>query len=297
MIKLKNSNPDIIIIGAGLFGSMTAKYLRDKGLTVQIIDSVEPMAASKCSFGVWKDGWIGKNIKHQYTDGLVTLQKYAEGINEIEYINMDKKNSIEKLYQVDCKNILNEKFKLGRVASVNNKIVFVDEKKGQIRYEANKAVIVCAGAYTDKILSNYKNQPAIDSYWGITFEVKSKIEMSKIQNWMPYKQKVAVTLPSGIVLFGDGASVKNPKNEDKRVEKTSSRALDHLSEMLGAKARVSIIKINEGLRPYLQKGNLNMVNQHDKNLFSATGGAKNSTVLCSWVAQELYRQMKTNKVV
>ncbi len=46
---------DVIIVGAGLFGSMTAKYLRKKGFEVVIIDRVDPMAASKGSMGIWKE--------------------------------------------------------------------------------------------------------------------------------------------------------------------------------------------------------------------------------------------------
>lgn len=284
-------NPDVIIVGSGLFGSMTAKYLRKKGMDVLIIDNREPMAASKCSFGIWKDGWVNPSIKDKVILGQPTLNEFVGGIKEIEYDNLDKK-TVEKLYAVDCSLILNEKVLSGKVISIKNRHV-VFKKMGNFEESiiAKKAVIVCAGVWTPFLLKDYKNVPAIDNQWGLVIEGTGELKRSKIMTWAPYKQSVFLKQKNDRFLFGDGATVKNPKENDKRLSVVGDRVLVHMSD-ISKFTTDNIVQLKEGFRPYLRNTEGSIVNQHDKNLFSATGGAKNSTILSGYVAQTLYNFVK-----
>lgn len=281
---------DVIIIGAGLFGSMTAKYMRKHGYTTLIIDNQNPMAASKCSFGVWKEGWVNKVIKKEVEEGLELLEEFAGGISMKDFFNMDKE-VVEKMFYVDCSNILNEKSIDEKVTNIKNNKVTTDKNT----HTATKAVIVCAGVWTPELLKGYSNVPKIDVYWGATLDYSQKIDTSRYTTWAPYKQSVLLKVNDKKFVFGDGATVKNPSTSDPRVETASTRLVQHASDVIGSSDTSLITAVNEGYRPYLAKGFGSMVNKHDKNLFSATGGAKNSTILCGWIAKQLLQMVKDIK--
>lgn len=273
---------DIIIIGAGLFGSMTAKYMKKKGLNVILIDCEQEMAASKCSFGVWKEGWINKTIKTEVAEGLPLLEEFA-GIKKEEFFNMDKE-ILEPMFYVDCRKILNEKYLKETVVSIKNNIV----KTNKGEHTSTKAVIVCAGVWTPELLKGYKNVPKVDIAWGATMDYSQNIDSSRYKTWAPYRQSILLKVDEKKFVFGDGATVKNPKTEDPRIEAASTRLVLHAADVIGSSDISKITSVKEGYRPYLAKGFGSMVNQHDSKLFSATGGAKNSTILCGWVAKSLY---------
>lgn len=275
---------DVIIIGAGLFGSTTAKYMRSKGLTTCVVDSKHPMGASKCSFSVWKEGWVGSSIKEMYAISLPILQELYE-ITDIKFFNM-KKERFEDFKAIKPTDILNETSIDLEVATIkNDSVTFTNGT----RMAANLAVVVCAGVQTPAILkSSGYDAPEIDSYWGATLNVSLTIEEGRMLEWAPYKQCMAVKTEEGFV-FGDGASVKNPTSMDKRIENVSLRLVGHLNDVMGTNVNPdNITFINEGCRPYLKKG-VSLVNTHDSKLISATGGAKNSTILSGYVAAEVYK--------
>ncbi len=281
------NNTDIIIIGGGMVGGMTAKYLRKQGLSTLILDSQEQYAASKCSFGVWKDGWINDSIKDMAMDGMDLLVEVCDGIKLIEIWDM-KRDIITEMKYVDCDLIMKESSVLKKqVTYIENNRVHTSDN---MFYEAMKAVVIAAGAYTDKILnvSGYKTLHNIDSYWGATLCINMAIDGNRIKEWAPYKQNVLVKKDDKNFVFGDGASVKNPQLGDKRIEKTSTRLLEHLTDVVGSIDFDKISKVDEGFRPYLKKGENEYIKQHDKKLFSITGGAKNTTILCGYFAKKLF---------
>jgi hypothetical protein len=97
-------------------------------------------------------------------------------------------------------------------------------------------------------------------------------------------------------LFGDGSTVKNPKKMDPRVGMASERLLTHLNDITGTNIdNDKIVAVNEGYRPYLPKGESRFVRKHDEKLYSATGGAKSTTILCGHMAKQVMK--KINKVI
>jgi hypothetical protein len=286
-------NPDIIIIGGGMVGGMVAKYLKKQGLSTMIIDSKETYAASKCSFGLWKDGWINDSIRDMAMDGMDLLEEVCDGIETVEVWDM-KRDEIMEMSKVDCGLITNESISYLRVKKIQNNKVFIDSILDKSEYIANKAVIIAAGAYTDELLikSNYTDIHWLNKYWGATLRVNIQIDSHRIKEWAPYKQNVLVKVDEQNFTFGDGASVKNPLLNDKRIEKTSNRLLQHLTDVSGLTDFGKIKAVDEGWRPYLPKGNDQYIKQHDEKLFSITGGAKNTTILCGYFAKKIFELIK-----
>ena len=287
---------DVIIIGGGLVGCMTAKYLRSKGLTIKIIDSGHPLAASKCCFGNFKEGWINESIRHEFEDGLSLLNKYSGGLKEITLFNV-KKEKEEEFWIADYRKILDETICVGEVVGIKNKTIEYISAGENFKETAKEAIIVCVGAFTQELLEQcgYKNAPKMDRLYGATIHVDMKIEENRITEWCPYKQSVLLKRDNGFV-FGDGFTVKNPKPKDDRIKDGSERLQKHMNELVGITVPNDKIKeVREGYRPYLQKGTKNFVNKHDKNLFSATGGAKNTLILCGHMAKQVWKQIQKIK--
>lgn len=284
---------DYIVVGAGLFGSAIARNLSNKGEDVLTVDSHHPMSASKCSFGVWKDGWVNKIIQEQVTQGMENLEWLANGIRDIEVYNMEK-DRMEAFKQVDCSNILldEESHFVGRISKINKEYVTIVSGKGEIDVKFKKGVIVAAGAMTPEVLSLAGSKHSgfgLDKLWGATLDLKIKLDGNRMSQWAPYKQSMLVEMSNGMYSFGDGATVKNPKGvDDPRIGKASDRLLTHLEDVLTVGIDHNKIKVvNEGLRPYLKKGVPDFINQHESWLWSVTGGAKNSTILCGYVGKKM----------
>lgn len=282
---------DVVVIGSGLFGSMTAKHLRANGLEVTIIDSQEPWAASKCSFGVYKEGWIAK-LQSYVEQGLGVINQHTY-VGTKTFFDLNKEEEFDMPW-IDCEGILDEKWVYAKVDKIKNNMVFVENLTSGNKevYKGKKGVIVCAGVWTSPILtaSGYKGF-AFDRLWGATIEVKQRIDGSRIHQWAPYKQSVLMKRSKNRFVFGDGATVKNPKVGDKRIQVVSERLVQHLNDTAMANIQQeSIVAVNEGARPYIPKDQ-NFIKQHDKLLWSATGGAKNSTVLCGYIAKTLFEQI------
>lgn len=291
---------DVVIVGAGLFGSMTARLLENMGYETVVIDAGEPMAASKCSFGVWKEGWINPIIRAEVDHGRGLLENIG-GIEEVEFANL-KNGKYEVFQRTDCSKILLQKKEANlipcKVSSMRAKEVLYDDDR--LVVTAKKAVIVAAGVWTSQVLglmNGLKNVPQVDSLWGATLDVGLKVEENRVLEWAPYKQCVLVRNKTGNAFsFGDGCTVKNPKKGDPRIEKASNRILTNLYNIVGTRvSNDKITDVKEGYRPYLKKGSPNFINQHAPWLFSATGGAKNSTILCGHIALKLYEKIKDLK--
>lgn len=287
---------DVIVIGAGLFGSMITRHFQDNGLDVICIDSQEPMAASKCSFGVWKDGWVNKTIQPEAQEGMDLLEQMTDGIHEMKIFNVGKER-YDDFKRVDCSKLLLKSFHKANVNYIHHGTVEFTEASGdEGSFFARKAIIVAAGVWTPKILTlqkGIKSTIGIDSAWGATLDINYKIEESTIKEWAPYRQSLLLDIGTKVV-FGDGCAVKNPSVNDPRVEMASTRLLKHFSEATNGLDYSKIKVVNEGYRPYLKKGSSGFVQKHGEKLYSATGGAKNSTILCGHVAKRLLTLIKNS---
>lgn len=292
-----------LIVGAGLFGSVTAKFLRSRGIESIIVDRRDPLAASKCSSGIWRPGWAGK-IERETALSLPILEKFT-AICKLPIFDVDKEKDTEIDF-IDCNQLLDEEFLEGDVI----RSTFHDKNKKQLRslivnvedveieIECEFAVIA-AGAFTNSLLQKL-NIPiffGLDSQWGAVIHSSDKLEKNYIQNWAPYKQLYGLSLIRGgreISYFTMGSSAKNPPaGGDQRTLNIGEKLVQYA--VATGKLR-KIVEIPEGLRPFfsISKGedkHIDFVNRHCANVFSATGGAKNSTLLSGYVAKRIFEEI------
>jgi len=290
---------DVVVVGAGLFGSMTAKFLKSKGIETIIIDRRDPMSASKCSSGIWRPGWAHK-IQREVEESLPIIAQFT-AIDTLPIFDVDKE--IETTIDfIDCNNILNEDFLEGDVKGCtytfnrfNAKIqsVIVDVDGIDIEIECNY-VVVCAGAFTNQVLNRLKMPLhfGIDGLWGAVIHSSDKLKQNYIQNWAPYKQLYGLTLQRGgeeVSYFTMGSSAKNPPaGGDNRTLNIGEKLVQYAAAT--GKLR-NIVEIPEGLRPFFVEKEMDFVNRHGVNVLSATGGAKNSTLLCGYAAQRIFQEI------
>lgn len=281
---------DFVVIGAGLVGSAIARSLEKVGCTVATLDSSEPMAASKCSLGVWKDGWLG-SIKQKATQGLEFLDSHL-GIKaeERDFYNVDNNKNEPFLYIHRDSILLAEEDILRLRVIGRNKFghILAKSEDGVFEFQPTKGVIVATGAFTPLVLAQMGivNNVYIDSYWGADFHYKGRVEDSVV-TWAPYKQVVVFQDSKDTFQFSDGTTVKNPKTNDPRVAKASDRLIQHFNVYMGTSFDESnCYGIMEGLRPYLQNKNQDYVQEVAPNVLVATGGAKSTTVLCGYMAKK-----------
>jgi glycine/D-amino acid oxidase-like deaminating enzyme len=278
----------VTIIGAGLVGSMISRYLNFKGIETIVIDNSQPLSASKCSAGIWKETWINKSIQPMVDESIPILWNL---IGEFEIVEMENsKGEMEKLYYIDKDRILlkEDEITIGKVVTIKNNEVTWLNAKGQEIQTKSDAVVVAAGVWTCGILGSsgyHNNIDTVDSQWGNVFIFNKEHKKPSIKNWAPYRQAVLFNRSNNTHYFGDGCTVKNPLNEDIRVKTAQERLIKHAQEM---GCDFNLIRSNfEGLRPYLKK-DAKMFAVHDTNLFSAVGTAKNGTILCGYIAKKIH---------
>lgn len=283
---------DVIIIGAGLIGSMAAKLLRKNNYSVLIVDSEQQFAASKCAFGVWKKGWINKELKPLVDEGMDLLQEVCGPVQEIEFYNPVKQKTI-KMNFVDPKKIIEKADMFVHVHRIINNEVHGSssfyENYGDIKLKAKKAIFVAAGVYTSWLV----NHPT-DAYYGEVFRVEPYADGNLTYDWAPYKQAILLKT-NDRYLFGDGSSVKNPDVRTFDFRKFSQRIQEHLENI--AEYNSGIKPEQEklaGYRPYLKERNHQYFKKHRDGLYSATGTAKNTTILCGHIAKQLLKSIQND---
>jgi glycine/D-amino acid oxidase-like deaminating enzyme len=67
--------PDLLIVGAGLFGSQAAAYARHKGIDALVFDPGLVGAASHAAAGLFKEEWAGKKLAEHYARAIAVLDK------------------------------------------------------------------------------------------------------------------------------------------------------------------------------------------------------------------------------
>lgn len=285
----------VIIVGSGLFGSATTRLLRLNNIQVVLIDSEKRLAASKCSAGVFRDSWINDKIKEKSSISLSVLKEM--GIIP-EVLDFEEKGKTTQLFRIGPEEIILQPDISEEVTSIqveNDKRVVYTKKKTRIEADI---VIVCAGSFVNEIMQNSELPIREDLYsmWGQVWILSgSKDYKNSITIWAPYRQKVLFSFRNSgkyKIYLGDGSTVKNPKGEnDPRLAVVEKRLLSHVKSE-GFKTH-EIEAILEGNRPYISGDEF--IKEHIENVYSATGGAKNSTIICGYIAK-MFLEIIQNKV-
>lgn len=138
-------------------------------------------------------------------------------------------------------------------------------------------VVVAAGRWTQELLPQYPQvgQKGVSFLWP-GMEMRDPF----VHPYAPYRQFVAFNRGDG-VWAGDGTAIKRENWTDERVLTSILRTRDYLPEADFPADRMETLI---GVRPYAKGHKPCLIEEVDKGLWVASGGAKNGTVAAGYCA-------------
>jgi glycine/D-amino acid oxidase-like deaminating enzyme len=254
--------PSLLVVGAGLFGSLAAAYARSKGIDAVVFDPYLEGAASHAAAGLFKEGWIPKKLLEHYRQALPLLDRLY-GLRQVSLAHNDGRREV--LYFVPPRVILHS-------APVREHVTCVGDgwlKTGGQRYEG--AVYIAAGVWSGQFFPGLK-------LWGragAAYLFRGERD-GRIHAFAPGRQALAFVRDPGCTYFSDGTAERDYTPEHDR--QTLARAVD-----LGLHAEP--IQRCWGYRPYAQGGLV--FERLGNRTWLATGGRKLGTILAASCARRL----------
>lgn len=273
---------NIIVVGAGLFGSIAATYARARGHTVTVVSEERKYSASKASGCVLAPSWLNSLDKADIADAMAVLEDLYRVLHLEFHTNVLARF---KARRVDPDAVLVKPDVVGQVTSVADGVVkYLDQdgKPGTLR----GTVLVAAGIWSQELITQ---MPPIKGLYGCSLRIPGQLAMPRISVYAPYRQAVGFNLNKREVWFGDGTALIAKTwdaDERNRVAKTLSRAIDMMDTPIVRS------KVNIGARPYVEGHKAGYLEQLSPKLWVSTGGAKNGTVLAALQALRFEEALK-----
>ena len=279
---------NIIVVGAGLFGSITATYARAQGHKVTVVSEERKYSASKASGCVLAPSWLSSLDEEDIFDAMDVLGDLYT-FQDIEF----QTNVLAKFKarRVDPDAVLVKPDVVGQVTSVADGVVkYLDQdgKPGTLR----GTVLVAAGIWSQELITQ---MPPIKGLYGCSLRIQGQLAMPRISVYAPYRQAVGFNLNKREVWFGDGTALiaKTWDAEERdRVAKTRERATGMMERHGGGGTKVPRAEVNIGARPYVEGHKAGYLEQLSPKLWVSTGGAKNGTVLAALQALRFEESLK-----
>jgi len=264
---------DTVIVGGGLFGSIIGAAMRAEGRDVCIIDAHKEGAGSLPAACLMKPSWFSGLGKEIYEPSLELLDSLY-GVQDIQF---KVSGLTATVHWCDPASILNKGITDGTVVSIRSGEVGL--KDGSV--VQGRHIIVAAGVWT-KTLANYNY---LEGRAGAAFlRPKTATTQPFVRPWAPYRQLVAFNRGDGLWV-GDGTSIK-PENWSPERERVSK---DRCLAAVGSQD--DGWQTLYGIRPYVKGVKHAVVEQVMKDVWIATGGAKNGTIGAGWSASWLTNRL------
>lgn len=265
---------NVVVVGNGLFGSITATLARAEGHKVTVISNKRPHAASGASGCVLAPSWLSSLERRQIDTAMEVLKALYSVHDMVFSTNLLKKFPAQR---IDPAEVLVEPDVFDKVDEVSNGFVRCGEKTWRGK------VLVAAGVWCEELLDGLL--PPMRGLYGASLLVPGALAEPRIHVYAPYRQAVAFQISKGFVWFGDGTALVQ-KTWMKRgagvesIEATRTRA----ATLMKLRSESNKIKINVGIRPYVEGHKAGYFAKLHPNTWVSTGGAKNGTVLAAWQA-------------
>lgn len=253
-----------IIIGAGLFGSMTAKALAEDGHPVTVIDKDPANSCSVAAGCLIKPSWLNSMDPTKRHRGMSFLRanypmrelafRTIAGLHvSIDHLAPDHVLWPHRLVLEDEVMAIEQQGEQAAVSTARNGVL-------------RGTVIVAAGVGCRDLIPGLK----VRGLAGVSLLFRGEIDEPRLTVWSPYKQACAFGY-NGSTWFGDGTAIKEENWGDDRVAKSIERA----EALFGL---TNPVMIRYGARPYIdgQNGYLERPTDH---IWINTGGAKSGAVL------------------
>jgi glycine/D-amino acid oxidase-like deaminating enzyme len=265
----------VIIVGAGLFGSIAAQLAHRAGHKVTVVDAARPWAASKASGCVMAPSWVTSLDSEE----IATAGKVLNSLFKVHPLAFKTHLGLTfNAHRVDPRDVIVATDVAGVVTSVDDGEVHVDSKGSNMTLRGK--VLVAAGIESMNLIK----MPPIRALWGasVLFQ-KDKLEHPRLHVYAPYRQAVAFQIRPSIVWMGDGTALvtKTWEREHARREQETVERGRRLFGLNGGPVRVQV-----GARPYVEGHKKGYFAQVSPSTWVATGGAKNGTLLAALYAQK-----------
>ena len=252
----------VIIVGAGLFGSVAAKLAQQTGHQVTVVDNSEPLRASAAAGCVLKPSWLSSIPKEESAAGIQLLDQLY-GLRPLLFrsplgVQIAASHVAPQL-------VLNHKPVNARVARVTAQGVVLSTGK-----KLPGKVLVAAGVWSRALCPEI---PEIKSLVGASFRFPRKGLEPRLKVWAPYRQAVAFQITPTQVWFGDGTSILEKNWTNDYVVSSAMRA-QQLFNLTGGKPTV-------GARPVVAGFKAGYFKRLSPTCWVSTGGAKNGIVLAA----------------
>lgn len=266
---------DVIVIGAGLFGSVIAAAFRSRGEDVLVIDDNRTGSGSKPAACLMRPSWFSSLGKEVYKPSLELLDQLY-GVKDLPFktavgtVSVHWCNPVSILKGFDLRDTV-------RKISPSGKSWRVELPR---RMETAKCVVVAAGIWSQilaPVEGGLVGQAGMACLWP-----KERLEQPFIKVWAPYKQISAFNRGDGLWV-GDSNSVRMDKWSPVYVKATEQRCSSAV-KLTSAPVQLYGVRPYSSMKPCYLK-------ETKPGLWVATGGAKNGTLAAGWCASELLKRV------
>lgn len=278
---------DVLVVGAGIFGSVIGAELERIGRDVFYIDAQRPMSGSRPAACLMKPSWLSKMGKEAYQPALDTLERLY-GLETKHFLTRPLGREVTAYFIPPSKILGHGKAVKGHVSHIGHENLGSTRIKGRPlakmkldtglwNVRAN-LIVVATGVWTDKLFPHVEvtGQAGAALTWANT-----TIDRNFISLWAPYRQLVGFNgWESGTAWCGDGSAILTKNFNKERIAVSAVRCAKAMALPL-ADARTLV-----GIRPYTKKVPCYLEEALD-GVWIATGGAKNGTVAAGWAARQI----------
>ncbi len=253
--------PVLLVVGAGLYGSMAATYARSRGVEAVVFDPGRPGAASPAAAGLFAERWAGRKLAEHHARALPLLER-AYGVSTVTLTHDDGRP--EPLLFVPPAAVLEAEPVRQLVTAVGDGWL----EAGGRRYQG--CVYVAAGVWSDSLVPG----SGVYGREGAAFLFAGE-RPGRVRQADPRHQAIAFSRDPGLTYFSDGTAERDYAPEHDRL--TLGRAAE-----LGLTAPVRRLA---GRRPYAPGGPVFF--RPGRRTWVATGARKMGTVLGASFARRL----------
>lgn len=270
-----------IVVGAGLFGCIIARGLRDAGHVVTILDNRQPLAGSPPAACLVKQEWVASLGSDVVDPAMAFLRsKYTE-----HTINFGKDGTSSWF---DPRELLieSEKFDVSLVTKRGGStkhIVGGQHPQYDTWMEEDADLVVIAAGIWSQNLVNWVDL-GLTGKMGTAYLYQGFSQDNLIESWAPYKQVVGFDRGDGYWI-SDGTAII-PKNYSlDRKEQSHARCYARITKWGPPEP-----KELTGIRPYTVEKPC-FCKEVSPGLWVAVGARKNGTLLGAWCAQKIVSEV------
>jgi glycine/D-amino acid oxidase-like deaminating enzyme len=285
----------VIIVGAGLFGSIAAKLAFRAGFDVLVLDRGEAQAGSHAAACLMRPSWL-TSLGDKVPIAMATLESLY-GVSKVTMkvgpLNADlswvspnairlptpQEHDIVKLddgFHIARRDLI--QYGDGKALVSRRTWGRGEDTPHDLETLAYDHLLIAAGVWS-KELAPY--MPDIDALRGEAQLYDAQLHQPFVTPWAPYKQVVGFNITPDTVWGGDGSAILAKNWSKERSQQVRDRIDSYMPETVVPHHISTMV----GLRPYVKGHKQGYFHSPQPGVYVSTGGAKNGTVLAAYQAK------------